>query len=237
MINFSFIIPSRNNFDKVNSLINNPIISNNESIIIDDYSDPPHKYIKNSSTKIIYNKKKQSLSRLWNQGINESQYDDLIILSDRFILNKNNFNTLLSLQKNGHLLIAIAGFHFVYINKNLIQKIGGFEESFTHGGYEDADFLNRCLVHDVGILLHSLSGGPSLGSSGWSDSDNRYKENKVFYNKKWSNDLLIPHQNIKDSYNIKFKYPIQKQLNQILNFSHSIIPNNHRLYSALSLQQ
>lgn len=232
---FSFIIPSRNNFQRVNSVLRNPVISKNECILIDDFSDSPHEYIESPLTKIIYNKSKQCLSKSWNQGINESQYDDLIILSDRYNLRQEEFDTLLHFKQKPYPLILIAGFHFCYINKNLIEKIGGFEEGFSAGGYEDTDFLNRCATNNIGIHIHSHNGGMTVGKSGWGGKNQDYRLNQIFYDKKWKKktNTHLPKQILNDSYEISFKFPIKEKTGSMIEFKDSIIPSNSSFSSIL----
>jgi hypothetical protein len=179
---FTIVVPTRNNEKIANEfLINCSNVVDYEIILIDDFSDYHIDYFYNQNITVCRNKKKQSLTESWNQGVEMSNTDNIIICSHKSRPNKENFLKLENLLNDGYGLVALGGFHFFGINKFLITKIGMFDEGFKVGMWEDNDVLNKLVVNDIAYYL-SEEVQDLRGASGW---ENSFIENKIYYDQKW----------------------------------------------------
>lgn len=88
----------------------------------------------------------QGLTKCWNQLVIKSGQDKILVLNDDVKISKL-FRLFLDLQVNWYDTATINGSwsHFI-ITKDIIRKVGWFDERFVGVGHEDADYGLR-LAH------------------------------------------------------------------------------------------
>ncbi|KJS01570.1 MAG: glycosyltransferase [Peptococcaceae bacterium BRH_c4a] len=90
-----------------------------------------------------------SFSKLVNDCITSSEYEEIIICNDKARPTHKSVEKILAMLKDGWGLVALYRFGFFGFKKDLIRKIGFFDERFIGGGYEDNDFIRRLKEADI----------------------------------------------------------------------------------------
>lgn len=84
-----------------------------------------------------------SFSKIVNDAITSSLYEEIIICNDKARPTHANVEKILAMLKDGWGLVGLYRFGFFGFKKDLIRKIGFFDERFIGGGYEDNDCIRR----------------------------------------------------------------------------------------------
>lgn len=82
---------------------------------------------------------------------------------------------------------------FFMMRKDVLKKVGYFDEKFLHGGYEDIDFFHRCKVAGLKLLMtpkvpyYHREGATRFGEAGdeKKNSGKIEKHNLAYFIKKW----------------------------------------------------
>lgn len=122
-----------------------------------------------------------SFSKLINDCIVKSKHEIVIIASDKIRPTSNDIKKMLFLLKKGFGFVGMHNFYFFGMSKNLIRKIGFFDERFVGGGYEDVDWGKRLLEHDIALYISIET--PIIQTqmkSSWN-----YEKSYQFFIKKW----------------------------------------------------
>ncbi len=90
-----------------------------------------------------------SFSKLVNECILSSKYEKIIICNDKARPTDSVTEKLLIMLDEGWGLVAPYRFGFFGFKKDLIRKIGFFDERYIGGGYEDNDFILRLKEADI----------------------------------------------------------------------------------------
>lgn len=191
-LNFTVGIPVRNRIKFANESIKS-VIENSKYpiIVIDDNSDrPDDEYIKNDRVKVIYNKEKKGLTSLWNQILNESETEYIILMGDKLRPLKKDFTLIEEKLKMGFGIVATYMLGFFGMSKFLTNKIGIFDEGFTSGGFEDTDIMNRLFINDI-ALYFSMETEYIKVPSNWSPDGVNETYYKTKWFEDWDNKLLI----------------------------------------------
>lgn len=207
MREYTIIIPTRNNEEYANASVTAVLDNSSFNIIlIDDFSDSKLSYIQDKRVKLIRNNFKQGLASSWNQGVVESETDDIIIMSHKARPSQKSFQKLDELLDKKFALVAIRSFHFFGLNKFLFSIIGLFDSAFEQGWFEDSDTICRLREHNLGYYTENDTDTvPGICSdSSWIE----HIKNRDYFSKKWQikgTKLIkyLPEKNI-DSKN-KFK--------------------------------
>jgi hypothetical protein len=93
-----------------------------------------------------------SFSKLVNDCIVSATKEIVIISNDKARPNKQDVEKMLSLIDKGFGFVAMFRYGFFGFKKDLIRKIGFFDEGFLGGGYEDLDFNFR--VRQANIAMY-----------------------------------------------------------------------------------
>lgn len=103
-----------------------------------------HKY------KVFWNNRKDrhpeaynSYSELINDTVATSPTEFVIIISDRTVPKVNEVEKILELLQSGFAMATQYSTGFMGFSKQLIRKIGWWDERFIGGGYEDDDWVLR----------------------------------------------------------------------------------------------
>jgi len=97
-----------------------------------------------------------SFSTLVNHCISESDSELICFCADTICPEEEVLEKLLSAMNTGYLLTMAFRFAMFLINKELIRRIGWFDERFTTGGAEDIDFIKRMKLADIGYWAQDL---------------------------------------------------------------------------------
>ncbi len=154
-----------------------------------------------SAHKVVAYNENQSLSKCWNQNILNSDRKKILILNDDVVI-RRPFRWCLELQMPFHKSATInrSWSHF-FISKDVIKKVGWFDERFPGVGYEDADYA-LCLALAEGktdIKTHARPNIYCLGlhniiskndDPGWKKVSTNFNgkyatSNQEFFHRKW----------------------------------------------------
>lgn len=91
-----------------------------------------------------------SFSKLINDCITSSNYEKIIICNDKARPTPKAVEKTLDMLDDGWGLVALYRFGFFGFKKDLIRKIGFFDERYIGGGYEDGDFVRRLKEANIG---------------------------------------------------------------------------------------
>ncbi|MGC7872889.1 glycosyltransferase family 2 protein [Desulfosporosinus sp. SYSU MS00001] len=91
-----------------------------------------------------------SFSKLVNDSITSSNFETIIICNDKARPTLKAVEKILTMLEDGWGIVALYRFGFFGFKKDLIRKIGFFDERFIGGGYEDVDFARRLKEADIG---------------------------------------------------------------------------------------
>lgn len=95
----------------------------------------------------------ESFSKLANECITKSTHETIIISTDKARATSEDVDRLLKLLDEGYGTVGLYWYGFFGFKKDLIRKIGFFDERFLKGGYEDGDFNNR--LQEANIACYS----------------------------------------------------------------------------------
>lgn len=95
------------------------------------------------TANILIGKGYDSFSRLVNTVILNSKEEIVIFCSHRVRPTPANIDFMLQKIEEGHGLVGLFRFAFFGFKKELIRRVGFFDETFIGGGYEDNDFVIR----------------------------------------------------------------------------------------------
>lgn len=94
----------------------------------------------------------------------------------------SDVNKIIELLNDGFGFVDLYRFAFFGFRKDLINRIGFFDERFIGGGYEDSDFLRRVIesniaYYDAECITYFFK------SSTWDNS-----KSVIHFEKKWEHD-------------------------------------------------
>ncbi len=94
-----------------------------------------------------------SFSKLINDCIVHCKTEIVVICSDKVTPSPAHIEKMLLLLKEGYALVGLFSFACIGFSKELIRRIGFFDERFVSGECEDSDFMVRMREADVGFYL------------------------------------------------------------------------------------
>jgi len=109
--------------------------------------------------RYITNFTHQSLTRGWNWLILMARCDKILILNDDVLFNLEFRYNLESLQNVPNCFTFNGSWSHFVISKNIIKKIGWFDERFVGVGDEDYDYMCRLAMNglqNIDIKIHGL---------------------------------------------------------------------------------
>jgi len=92
-----------------------------------------------------------SFSKLINDVIVYNPTEIVIIASYKVRPTQNDINKMINLINEGYGYVATYRFAFLGFKKELIRRIGFFDERFIGGGFEDCDIMRRCIENNIAI--------------------------------------------------------------------------------------
>jgi hypothetical protein len=122
-----------------------------------------------------------SFSQLVNSCVASADLETVILMSDKVMPTNNDIVRLLGLLDHGYAMVAFYRLAFFGFKKQLLRKIGMFDERFVGGGFEDDDFYIRLKEADLGVYItHEIPYTKS--QSGWN-----YNLARGHFINKWGN--------------------------------------------------
>lgn len=94
-----------------------------------------------------------SFSSLVNAAARSMHADILIFVNDKARPSQHHIHKMLDLLDEGFGLVGLYRFGFFGISRTLFETLGGFDEEFSDGGFEDNDFLIRLKLANVAVYL------------------------------------------------------------------------------------
>lgn len=123
------------------------------------------KNLKTTKYQLYIGNKTKSFSELVNKCISLCKTDKFIFCSHRVSPTDSDIDRIVELLDSGYGYVGLYRFACFGIHMDIINKIGGFDENFVGGNYEDDDFKLRLQLNDVAFFEdHSVEyrAGPSL---------------------------------------------------------------------------
>jgi len=102
----------------------------------------------------------RGLTKLWNDIIINSCYDNVLLLNDDGRIKNNFINDIINYKittNNDNILKTNNGWSSFIVNKKYIQSVGYFNEHYLGMGFEDSEFVKRTREY------------PTFMSSDWVD--------------------------------------------------------------------
>lgn len=90
-----------------------------------------------------------SYSQLLNHVIASSSTEWIIMMNDRLSPTVDEVEKVLYLLENGYSCVYLFNIGFFGLSKELIRKIGWFDEEYYFGGWEDRELVYRLKEHDL----------------------------------------------------------------------------------------
>lgn len=92
-----------------------------------------------------------SFSQLLNHAIASSPTEWVIMMNDRLTPTVDEVEKCIHLLETGYSAVYLFNIGFFGCSKELIRKIGWFDEQYYLGGWEDREFVYRLREHDLCI--------------------------------------------------------------------------------------
>lgn len=92
-----------------------------------------------------------SYSKLINHSVATSPTEWIILINDRTLPTVNEVEKMINLLENGYACVLLYNVGFMGFSKELIRKIGWWDERFTHAGWEDRDWVWRIYLNNFAI--------------------------------------------------------------------------------------
>lgn len=99
--------------------------------------------------EVRWNRFNPSLSRVWNWAIAQSKTDWVMVTNDDIRLKKNWLKDLNNSFKNNPNTLWHGPSRCFLFHKDLIQKVGWFDEILTGFCWEDLDYVRRLNYHKI----------------------------------------------------------------------------------------
>ncbi|SDI23695.1 glycosyltransferase family 2 protein [Desulfosporosinus hippei] len=123
-----------------------------------------------------------SFSKLVNDCIISSKHETIIICNEKARPTPQAVGKILVMLNEGWGIVALFRFGFFGFKKDLIRKIGFFDERFIGGGYEDVDFARRLKEANIGYYESEEIQYIHLPTS-WNYEKTNFSRNQYF--RKW----------------------------------------------------
>jgi len=141
----------------------------------------------------------ESYSELINDSVATSPSEWVILINDRTNPKVEEVEKMINLLENGYACVLLYNVGFMGFAKELVRKIGWWDQRFTNGGWEDRDWVYRLKKADYAIY-ESLEGDYDMS---WKSPLNIPGAvlSGQFWGRKWNNNYsnaavqLLPEEN------------------------------------------
>jgi len=93
----------------------------------------------------------ESYSELINHSVATTDDEWIILINDRTYPTVDEVEKMLYLLENGYACVLLYAVGFMGFSKELIRKIGWWDQRFTYGGWEDRDWIYRLKKANLAI--------------------------------------------------------------------------------------
>jgi len=145
--------------------------------------------VKGFPVKIFKGDNYPSYAKLINDCILSAEEEIVIILNHKIRATAIDIWKMVKLIHAGYGLVCMRNFYFYGFKKDLIRKVGFFDERFIGGGCEDSDLIRRLIENNIG-WYDSVETDLIIKPSTW-DQTKAYE----FFNLKWKDlglERLLP---------------------------------------------
>ena len=160
-------------------------------------------------------------SKIINSCIMQAKKEIIIIINHKIRATPLHIFKMVNLLCQGYALVCLQNFHFWGFKKDLIRKIGFWDERFIGAQFEDSDFIRRLIENNIG-WYDSTETFVIQQKNSWIDNS---KAIEHFY-KKWKDgklERLLPEEN--------YKYDIGKYKGtKFLDLTHTILSKSNQDY-------
>lgn len=94
-----------------------------------------------------------SFSKLMNDCILLTPGETVIICNDKVRTGPDTVQKTLKLLDSGYGFVALGAFRFFGFRKDLVRRIGWFDERYVGGEYEDFDWMRRIKEADIAVYV------------------------------------------------------------------------------------
>jgi hypothetical protein len=98
-----------------------------------------------------YPKTYPSYSQLINHSIVTSPTEWIILINDRTYPTVDEVNKMINLLESGFSCVFLYNVGFMGFSKELVRRIGWWDEEFELGGWEDRDWVFRLKLHNLSL--------------------------------------------------------------------------------------
>jgi hypothetical protein len=113
---------------------------------------PVQESIRPFMSEIFHAPNYPSFSKVCNDAIMSAENEIVIICSHKVRPTPADVTRTIDLINRGYGLVALFSFAFFGFRKELIRRVGFFDERFIGGGYEDCDAVRR--ISEAGISIY-----------------------------------------------------------------------------------
>lgn len=143
----------------------------------------------------------ESFSQLVNKCVESSHTETVILVGDKAYPTQQDIHKMINLLDKGYGFVGLYRFGCFGFKKELLRKIGMFDERYVGGGNEDHDMILRIIMSNIAIYVTEEIKYIQSPSS-WNS-----ERSVSFWNKKWS---LVRDTNENGNYN----YFIEKKIDE-----------------------
>lgn len=94
-----------------------------------------------------------NFSQLVNRCVESSLTETVILMSDRMRPTSTEIQKMLELLNRGYGFVGLYRYGLFGFKKELMRKIGMFDERYVGGGYEDYDFTMRLVMANIAFYM------------------------------------------------------------------------------------
>lgn len=120
-----------------------------------------------------------SCSYLWNRCIDLCPSDPVIICNEKARPAKRHFDKMIRLLGEGYALVGLYRFGFFGFYKDVLERIGRFDERYRGGWFEDNDAILR--LKEADLAYYESEEVPYL----YSDSTWKHEACREHFDRKW----------------------------------------------------
>ena len=176
--------------------------------------------IKGFPAKVFNGDNYSSYAKLINDCIMSTDEEIVIIMNHKVRAKPMDVWKMVHLIYKGYGLVCMRNFYFYGFKKDLIRKVGFFDERFIGGGCEDADLIRRLIENNIG-WYDSIETNLVIQPTSW-DQTKAYE----WMDKKWKYgklERLLPDE--------KYNYPIgEYQGAEFLDLTYTVLSKTNEDY-------
>jgi GT2 family glycosyltransferase len=125
-----------------------------------------------------------SLSKIINNCVEQSSNENVILFTEFVTPTQEQIQKIAALLREGYGFVSMQGFAFFGIKKELLRRIGMFDERYIPSGQESDDFINR--MTEAGYKFYLTDELKPIHNFGdWLNAQHRWNSYCEFHNKKW----------------------------------------------------